>query len=109
VLQNGVQIPTADQAIIDPERLYGYLLAPSHPIGRFKGAFFLALGYTSDNWRRLEADLRSQHLSQDAMPEGPAIYGQKYTIRARLEDRRGLRRIPRAFGSCGRARNSRDS
>jgi hypothetical protein len=85
VLQNGVQIPNVDQAIIDPEKLYGYLLAPSHPIGRFKAAFFLALGYTFDNWRRLEADLRSQHLSQDAMPEGQAIYGQKYTIRARLE------------------------
>jgi len=85
VPEEGVQIPNADQAVIDPAKLYGYLLAPSHPIGRFKAAFFLAPGYTSDTWRRLEEDLRSQHLSKDATPEDPTIYGQKYTIRATLE------------------------
>jgi hypothetical protein len=90
VLQNGVQIPNADQAAIDPAKLYRYLLAPSHPTGRFKAAFFLALGYTSTNWRRLEEDLRIQHLSQNATPEDPTIYGQKYTIRATLEGPSGV-------------------
>jgi hypothetical protein len=85
VLQEGVQIPNADRAVIDPAKLYGYLLAPGHPVGRFKAAFFLALGYTSSDWRRLDADLRSQHLSQEATAEASAMYGQKYTIRARLE------------------------
>jgi hypothetical protein len=85
-----VQIPNADRAVIDPVKLYGYLLAPSHPIGRFKAAFYLALGYTPDNWRRLDADLRSQHLSQEATLEASAMYGQKYTIRARLEGPSGV-------------------
>ena len=85
MLLERVPIPNADQAVIEPEKLYGYLLAPSHPIGRFKAAFFLTLGYTSDNWRRLDADLRSQHLSQESTLEASAMYGQKYTIRARLE------------------------
>jgi len=90
VLEEGVRIPNTDQAVIDPAKLYGYLLAPSHPIGRFKAAFFLTLGYSSANWRRLEADLRSQHLSRQATLEAPAIYGQKYTIRARLEGPSGV-------------------
>ena len=90
MLLEGVRIPNADQAAIEPAKLYGYLLAPSHPIGRFKAAFFLSLGYTSDNWRRLEVDLRSQHLSQEATPEAPAMYGRKYTIRARLEGPLGV-------------------
>ena len=85
-----MQIPNADRAVIDPVKLYGYLLAPSHPVGRFKAAFFLALGYTADNWRRLEADLRNQHLPQETTPEASAFYGQKYTIRARLEGPSGL-------------------
>ncbi len=85
-----MQIPNADQAVIEPAKLYGYLLAPSHPIGRFKAAFFLALGYTANKWRRLEADLRSQHLPQEATPEASAMYGQKYTIRARLEGPAGV-------------------
>ena len=32
VLQEDVQIPNADRAVIEPAKLYGYLLAPSHPI-----------------------------------------------------------------------------
>lgn len=47
-------------------------------------AFFRALGYSPEDWRRLEADLWNQHLSQDAVLEGDTSYGQKYTIRATL-------------------------
>ena len=69
-----MQIPNAQRAVIDPVKLRGYLLSHSHPVGRFKAVFFQALGYSSENWRELEAHLRSQHLS----------YGQKYSIRAPL-------------------------
>ncbi len=79
-----MQIPNADRAIVDPAKLHGYLLSRSHPIGRFKAAFFLALGYSPEDWRRLEADLRSQYLSKDARPEEGTSYGQKYAIRATL-------------------------
>ncbi len=61
-----LQIPNADRALIDPAKLHGYLLSRSHPVGRFKAAFFLALGYSPEDWQRLEADLRNQHLSKDA-------------------------------------------
>jgi hypothetical protein len=60
------------------------LLSRSHPVGRFKAAFFLGLGYSPDGWGQLEADLRSQHLSPDALLEEQTQYGQKYTIRATL-------------------------
>lgn len=82
-----MQIPNADQGVIDPAKLYGYLLAPSHPIGRFKAAFLLALGYSSDNWRGLEADLRSQHL--------PTQQSTGKSTRSALgwKGRRGFRRI----------------
>jgi hypothetical protein len=79
-----LRIPNADRAVIESAKLQGYLLSRSHPIGRFKAAFFLALGYSSEAWRQLEADLRRQHLSQDATPDEPSTYGQKYTIRATL-------------------------
>ena len=79
-----MQIPNADHAVIDPAKLHGYLLSRSHPVGRFKAAFFLALGYSPEDWCRLEADLRSQHLSKDARAEERTSYGQKYAIRARL-------------------------
>jgi hypothetical protein len=79
-----LQIPNTDRAVIDPRKLHGYLLSRSHQVGRFKAEFFLALGYTPEDWRRLEADLRSQHLPKDATAEERTSYGQKYAIRATL-------------------------
>ena len=82
-------LPNGDQAEIDPGKLRGYLLSPTHPVGRFKARFFAALGYTADEWQALEADLRIQHLSQDAEPGPRMPYGQSFTIRAILKGSNG--------------------
>jgi hypothetical protein len=79
-----LQIPNAERAVIDQRKLHGYLLSRDHQVGRFKAAFFLALGYSPEDWRRLEADLRSQHLPKDATAEERTSHGQKYAIRATL-------------------------
>ena len=57
-----MRIPNADRAVIEAVKLHGYLLSRIHPIGRFKATFFCALGYSSEEWRQLETDLRNQHL-----------------------------------------------
>ena len=79
-----MQIPNADRAVIEPVKLHGYLLSRSHPVGRFKAAFSHALGYSSEKWPQLEADLRSQHLSRDVTLENQTPYGEKYSIHAPL-------------------------
>lgn len=79
-----MRIPNADRGVIESAKVHGYLLSRTHPIGRFKAAFFVALGYSPDGWRQLEADLRSQHLSQGAILEQRTAYGQMYAIRATL-------------------------
>lgn len=79
-----MKLPNADRAVIEPEKLHRYLLSDTHPVGRFKARFFLGLGYLSEEWSRLEADLRSQHLTQDATLGPSSPYGQKYEIRAPL-------------------------
>ncbi|MBI4220090.1 MAG: hypothetical protein HY682_08120 [Chloroflexi bacterium] len=79
-----MRLPNADRAVIDPTKLHGYLLSRTHPVGRFKAVFFSALGYSSDSWQRLEADLRNQHLRHDAVAGKATRYGQTYEIRATL-------------------------
>lgn len=78
-------LPNAERAIIGPAKLHGYLLSPSHPVGRFKARFFSALGFTADDWGVLEAALRAQHLTRDAEPGLVEPHGRFYTIRANLE------------------------
>jgi len=84
-----VLLPGADRAEIDPEKLRAYLLSATHPVGRFKARFFKALGYSAERWVELEADLRRQHLTQDAEPGEVTAYGQTFTIRATLEGLNG--------------------
>ena len=78
-------LPNADQAIIPPEKLRDYLTSATHPIGRFKAAFFRSLGYTEGNWQELDAALRAQHLSLDAREEAATSYGRKFTISGTLQ------------------------
>ena len=78
-------LPNADQAIIDPLKLHGYLLSASHPIGRFKAAFFARLGYTANNWQVLDRALREQHLTQAARLVETTRHGRKFEIRAILK------------------------
>ena len=80
-----MKLPNTDHAIIDPVKLYGYLLSTSHPIGRFKASFFARLGYTAANWEALDAALREQHLTQSANLVGATVHGRKYEIRAILK------------------------
>ena len=84
-----MRLPNADQAQIDPEKLHGYLLSESHPVGRFKARFFAALGYTAARWQDFEADLRAQHLAQEATMSASMPDGRLFTIRAILNGPNG--------------------
>jgi len=89
-----VKLPNAQKAVIDREKLAGYLLSRAHPLGRFKAPIFARMGYWSDNCQSLADDLRAQHLSQDARPlGGPNEYGVKYEIRAPLQGPIGRARV----------------
>jgi hypothetical protein len=71
--------------LVEPAKVRDYLLSPSHPIGRFKGAFFRSMGYSGAEWQRLERDLRSLAASSDAVPSEATPYGQKYEVRGILQ------------------------
>ena len=85
-------LPNAESARIDARKLRDCALNAQHEIGRFKAAFFSQMGYTADNWRQLDEDIREQHLSQPAKSGSPSLYGQKYTITAPLKGPRGSAR-----------------
>ena len=80
-----MRLPGVDRAVIEPSKLRDYLLSRSHPIGRFKAAFFAVLGYTEVTWERLETDLRNLARSHDAGAGQESKYGLKYEIRGTLE------------------------
>lgn len=42
-----VRLPNCDRAVVADPKVRDYLLSPSHAVGRFKSAFFLALGFSA--------------------------------------------------------------
>lgn len=79
-----MRLPGAANAIVDRAKVRDYLLSPEHPVGRFKAAFFCALGYTRDGWERLQLDLLELGRSGTARPAQAVPFGQKYEVRGIL-------------------------
>ena len=77
------------QIIITREKLTKYLLVLQKR--NDKSQWLSKAGYTLENWKRLENDLRKQILSIDAIPTEQTEYGQMYEIRGILLGPNGKR------------------
>jgi len=63
---------------------------PGDSIRRRVASAMVRLGYSPEDWARLEADLREQHLSHEAVPARPSPYGRKYEILAPVTGPNGM-------------------
>jgi hypothetical protein len=77
-------IPSAKQLIVPPEKIRDYLLSHRYPIGRFKAAFFVGLGFRQDRWEELGDALRRHAESGTVAAETASEYGRKYVIKGDL-------------------------
>lgn len=70
----------ANKNLIIPEtKLAGYALNPNHPVGKNKAVVFQsALGYTLDNWKDLEENIRKRVVQKNMVFELENQYGKKY-------------------------------
>lgn len=75
-----MKLPGLDRAVVYDAKIRDYLLSDSHPVGRFKAAFFVELGYSTVGWETLAADLRSHALDNEAIAREANEYGQKYEV-----------------------------
>lgn len=78
-------LPGAQRAVIEAAKIRDYLLSSEHPVGRYKAAFFEALGYTRSDWKQLHDDLLDLCLTKDAVEGHSSPFGQKYEVRGRLD------------------------
>jgi uncharacterized protein DUF6883 len=80
-----VRLPGFEKARIEPEKLHGYLLSDSHPVGRLKSDFFRSLGFRRTEWPRLEASIRTFIARHKAVAGEDTPYGRKYVDSGRLD------------------------
>lgn len=79
-----MKLPTAEGVLVEPAKVRDYLLSREHPVGRYKAVFFESLGYSSDAWQQLEADLRALAVVGEATVGNQTKYGQKYEVHGTL-------------------------
>jgi hypothetical protein len=80
-----VTLPGVEAALVDAAKTRDDLLSVAHPVGRFKSAFFVALGYPAADWEILAADLRRHAMDNKAVATEKTEYGQKYEVRGRIQ------------------------
>jgi hypothetical protein len=80
-----LKLPGVERAAVDGAKIRDHLLSDSHPVGRFKAAFFAALGYPAGGRESLAAGLRGHALDNEAVATQANEYAQKYEVRGRIE------------------------
>ena len=75
-----MNLPAADRALIEPQKLREYLLSTEHPVGRFKAAFFGRMGYSRQGWQRLQMDILQLARLGIAVEGQMSNFGQKYEV-----------------------------
>lgn len=84
------KLPNASAAEIPIRKVRDYLLSTTHPVGRFKAAFFQALGFEVRRSGELVAAILQLAQSEDAIPGNHTRYGKKYVVRGTIDGPNGL-------------------
>jgi hypothetical protein len=92
-----MKMPNADKAVIAAEKLRDYLLNLDHRRGGTKAKLLYSFGYRRADWRRLENDLRDQHLDQEVAQIIPGEYGMRYDIVAPIKTPHGRQLLVRTI------------
>jgi hypothetical protein len=75
-----VQLPGAEFAVIDENKVRNYLLSFSHLEGRSKARYFSVCGFSDLNWPALSAALKDHALQREACLSKRNAYGTFYNV-----------------------------
>jgi hypothetical protein len=80
-----MNLPNADKAIVEREKIENYLLAASHPDNGGKAQFFETFGFHRKNWKLLAAAFLELAREAEVTHRAPSPHGQKYVIVGRIK------------------------
>lgn len=85
-----MQLPNAENARVDREKVTEYLLNRMHPDGAGKAVFFERLGFCAEQWQVLAEALR-QHAEHRVADFVESEYGMRYAVDGAIETPCGRR------------------
>ncbi len=86
-----MRLPRNQDAVVPDEKITGYLLSESHPVGKAKARYFRRIGYSEKNVERLREDLIRIAVSSAVSEEVNTLLGIKYIIDGYVISPTGIR------------------
>jgi hypothetical protein len=86
-----VRLPGLAKAVVPEEKILGYLLSASHPVGRFKARFFAGLGFTRGSWQALAQALLTHAEEHEIAESDDTEFGTRYAVDGPIETPEGRR------------------
>lgn len=88
-----MKLPNAHLAIVEREKITGYLLNQAHRFGESKARFFAGFGFSVDNWETLALALMEHGRSNDVVKVKETGFGPRYEVAGVIDAPDG--RLPR--------------
>ena len=79
-----MKLPNAHLAVVEREKIAGYLLNPTHRYGASKAAFFAGFGFDAGAWEQLADALREHGQTNDVAKEKETPFGPRYEVEGEL-------------------------
>ncbi len=86
-----MKLPRNLEAIVPEEKIAGYLLSESHPVGKAKARYFRKIGYNENNVAQLRDDLFKIAVTNAVSEEVSTLFGIKYVVNGAVVSPNGTR------------------
>jgi hypothetical protein len=85
-----MKLPRNREAIVPVEKITGYLLSMTHPIGKAKAKYFRKLGYREKNVVQLKEALAAIAVTNEVTEVIATSFGMKYVVDGELATTTGI-------------------
>ena len=75
-----MKLPCLNNLIVEHEKITGYLLNLGHRYGATKARFFMALGFSVEEWNKLADALREHGRTHDVAALRETGFGPRYAV-----------------------------
>ena len=90
-----MKLPHAEQAVVQQEKVVGYLLNPAHPFGASKARFFASAGFRIEGWQQLAQALLDHGRRCEVARTRETGFGKRYEVEGKLDCPDGRLRLVR--------------
>ena len=79
-----MNLPNAENAKVEKEKITAYLLNASHPYGSSKANFLTRFGFTLEGWEAFAERLRDQGSNHPVSRVTETVFGPRYNVDGKI-------------------------